>query len=102
LVLDNELEDTRIRLSTERDFYPKVCFRSFIATSESREQLRKNLAEGKDSDGLTELEADSESIYGFIKKNSASDIGMCTQADLENFLAEFNKQRLASILPCSH
>ena len=38
LELDNELEDTRIRLVTERDFYPKTCFRAFLATAESKEQ----------------------------------------------------------------
>lgn len=37
LVLDHELEHTRIKLVTERDFYPKVCFKSLLATSESRD-----------------------------------------------------------------
>ena len=36
LVLENELEDTRIRLATERDFYPKVCFKAFLATQASK------------------------------------------------------------------
>lgn len=37
LVLDDELEDTRIRLVTERDFFPKVCFKAFLSTAESKE-----------------------------------------------------------------
>ena len=36
LVLDNELEDARIRLATERDFFPKICFKAFLATEESK------------------------------------------------------------------
>ena len=40
LVLDNELEDTRIRLACERDFFPKVCFKAFLCTEESKELFR--------------------------------------------------------------
>lgn len=36
LVIDNEMEDARIRLSNERDFYPKVCFKTYLATTESK------------------------------------------------------------------
>ena len=35
LVLQDELEDTRIRLAFERDFFPKVCFKTFLATEAS-------------------------------------------------------------------
>ena len=34
--------------------------------------------EGKISDGLTELEATSDTIYRFLCDYSTSDIGMCT------------------------
>ena len=90
LVLENELEDTRIRLAFERDFFPKVCFKTFLATDESRECLRlKEDETGAPSDGLSELEATPASIYAFMKVHSASSIGMCQQSDLEAFLAEF-------------
>ena len=36
LVIDNEMEDARIRLSNERDFYPKVCFKTYLVTAESK------------------------------------------------------------------
>lgn len=42
LVLDDELEDTRIRLVSERDFFPKVCFKAFLCTEESKERFRVN------------------------------------------------------------
>ena len=35
LVLDEELEDARIRLVTERDFYPRNSFISFLAARTS-------------------------------------------------------------------
>ena len=83
LVLDNELEDTRIRLVTERDFFPKVCFKSFLCTAESKEQFRVNSDNAmKLSDGLSELEANTETIYSFMLDNSRSDIGMCMKSDL--------------------
>ena len=89
-MLENELEDTRIRLVNERDFFPKLCFRTFLATNESRELMRVNEDEqGKISDGLTELEATSETIYTFIRNYSVSQIGMCSKLDLETLLAEF-------------
>lgn len=43
------------------------------------------------SDGLSELEADGETIYAFMRENSRSDIGMCQKSDLKAFLAEFTK-----------
>ena len=46
LVLDHELEDTRIRLVNERDFYPKVCFKNLLATQESVDAYKAKLAEG--------------------------------------------------------
>ena len=70
LVLDNELEDTRIRLATERDFYPKVCFTSFLATTETKDKLMKVNRDEEKSDGLSELEANSASIYAFMREHS--------------------------------
>jgi len=52
---------------------------------------------GKISDGLSELQANADSIFYFMQIHSASTIGMCSKADLEAFLEEFMKQRLASI-----
>ena len=75
LVLENELEDTRIRLANERDFYPKLCFKQFLVTEASKEESRKIEdadVEGKPSDGLTELVADPTTIYAFIRENQAS------------------------------
>lgn len=70
LVLDNELEDTRIRLVTERDFFPKVCFKVFLCTEKSKEEFRvKSDDEKKVSDGLTELEANADTIYSFMVQN---------------------------------
>ena len=70
LVLDNELEDTRIRLVTERDFFPKVCFKVFLCTEKSKEEFRvKSDDENKVSDGLTELEANADTIYSFMVQN---------------------------------
>ena len=43
LVLDNEMEDARIRLSNERDFYPKVCFRTYLVTEESKAQKETDI-----------------------------------------------------------
>ena len=34
------------------------------------------------SDGLTELEANTDTIYAFMQENSRSDIGMCMKGDL--------------------
>lgn len=102
LVLDNELEDTRIRLATERDFYPKVCFKSLLATAESHDQFKANLEEGKVTDGLSELEASTDSIFNFIRQNTINEVGMCSKADLEAFLTEFNRQRLVTMIPCPH
>ena len=94
LVLEEELEDTRIRLASERDFFPKVCFRTFLATEESRERMRVNEDDtGAPSDGLSELEASATSIYAFMKVHSASTIGMCQKSDLEALLIEFMRQR---------
>ena len=96
-MLDNELEDSRIRLVSERDFYPKICFKAFLATEGSKEQMRQNLDGGKQSDGLSELEADVDTIFDFIRENSQSSIGMCSKLELESFLTEFMKQRLSKI-----
>ena len=79
LVLEEELEDTRIRLVSERDFFPKLCFRTFLATEESRDKVRtREDDEGKICDGLSELEATAESIFSFLCSYNASDIGMCS------------------------
>ena len=92
MVLDNELEDTRIRLANERDFFPKVCFKTFLCTAESKEKFRVNSDDAqKTSDGLSELEATADTIYDFMMENSRSDIGMCMRVDLKAFLAEFLK-----------
>ena len=58
LVLDNEMEDARIRLANERDFYPKVCFKLFLAKPESKQSA--------DTD-ILDMRATAESIYDFIK-----------------------------------
>ena len=98
LVLENELEDTRIRLATERDFYPKVCFKAFLATAESKDlQRREEDSNGKPSDGLSELEATSDSIYEFIRDNAQTSLGMCSRTDLESLLREFMTQRMQGI-----
>jgi len=96
------LEDTRIRLATERDFYPKLCFKKFLATAESREKMR--LAEDRTnlpSDGLTDLEATVDSIYAFVRDHAVTGVGMCSKVDLAAFLAEFMKQRMAGV-NCEH
>ena len=41
------MEDIKIRLASERDFYPKVCFKNYLATPESLEELRKKKDDGK-------------------------------------------------------
>lgn len=102
LVLDHELEHARIKLVTERDFYPKVCFKNLLATKESKDQYLANLDEGKVTDGLSELEATADSIYSFIRENAVNEIGMCSKADFEAFLTEFNRQRLVNLIPCPH
>ena len=102
LVLEDELEDTRIRLVAERDFYPKVCFKAFLATSNAKEKVKRNEdATGMPNDELSYLEASAESIYAFLCKKGTSSIGMCSFADLEAFLAEFIKQRHTGV-PCEH
>ena len=58
LVIDNEMEDARIRLSNERDFYPKVCFKTYLVTAESK---ASNDAEVED------MKATSQTIFEFIK-----------------------------------
>ena len=100
LVLDNELEDTRIRLVNERDFFPKVCFRAFLCTEESKELFRVRSDDDKRlSDGLSELEANLDSIFDFIVTNARTDIGMCQKDDLAAFLDEFIRQRFAATIP---
>lgn len=61
-----------------------------------------NLEEGKTTDGLSELEATADSIYNFIKENAVNEIGMCSKAEFEAFIAEFNRQRLVNMIPCPH
>lgn len=92
LVLDDELEDSRIRLVNERDFFPKVCFRAFLCTEESKEVFRKRSDDDKRlSDGLSELEANLDSIYDFIVLNARTEIGMCQKGDLAALLDEFTR-----------
>jgi hypothetical protein len=35
LMLDQELEAIKIRLASERDFYPKFCFDRYLAVEET-------------------------------------------------------------------
>ena len=67
LVLDNEMEDARTRLANERDFYPKVCFRTFLATEESKVSNEAS---------VEDLKATPESIFEFIKSQPRSELGM--------------------------
>ena len=53
--------------------------------------------EGIASDGLSELEANVDTIFNFIRENSETEIGMCTREELTAFLKEFMRQRLASL-----
>ena len=84
LVLDNEMEDARIRLSNERDFYPKVCFRTYLVTEESKAQ--------KETD-INDLRANSYTIFEFIKSQPRSDLGMIQLKDLEEFLTVVTKKQ---------
>ena len=73
LVLDNEVEDARIRLACERDFYPKVCFKLFLATAESKQSADTH---------ITDMRATADSIYDFMKGQPRSEIGMISLGDL--------------------
>jgi len=48
---------------------------------------------------LSELEANSDTIFSFIQQNRQSEIGMCMKSDLQAFLTEFTKQRFAATIP---
>ncbi len=54
------------------------------------------------SDGLSELEANSDTIYEFLRKNATTTIGMCSRIDLDAFLREFMKQRLSAFPSEAH
>lgn len=85
VVLEDELEDCRIRLTSHRDFYPRLVFERYLALEESAEfggetsafddTVRQSVSEGQ-------RRASAESIYQFIVKNrGASDLGMPSFAD---------------------
>ena len=57
-MLDNEMEDARIRLACERDFYPKVCFQRFLATPETRASA---------DESIVDVRATADSIYDFLR-----------------------------------
>ena len=61
------MEDARIRLVNERDFYPKLCFKTYLATKDSKAQ--------KDAD-INDLRATSDTIFEFIKSQPRSGLGM--------------------------
>ena len=82
LVLDNEMEDARIRLACERDFYPKVCFQRFLATPETRASTDVSIAD---------VRATADSIHDFLRSQPGSEIGMIELEDLKQFLAKANK-----------
>jgi len=73
-VLDNEAEDVRIRLATERDFYSKIFFDNYL-----KEQ---------DSDKAT-----AQSLYQFVssfEERELEAVGTASKHDFENFLRKTN------------
>ena len=82
LVLDNEMEDARIRLACERDFYPKVCFNRFLATHESKQSA---------DTPISEMRATADTIFEFISSVPRPEVGMIQLGDLQQFLVKANK-----------
>lgn len=75
LLLDQELEAIKIKLASERDFYPRFCFEKYLA-----------------NDDYTTC---ADRIFKFMTEYPCNEIGQFALNDVEDYLAAYTQKKYA-------